>query len=188
MWRQKWFFWSIFWPECKLCSFGLRTVQLCWYFQCGLFSCAQLFNSFPATFMTYFYVTNIPHVSITGSPHMFFILSCAAVLVATFSFIAIIACRPRHHSRSRVTCLRGTSLRLSLRCVGITETRQQQRHNTKYIFFFMKYFYGDTLNLFIFYLIFFYAIYIHYLYINCFCSFFWGVHCFHHSVVLHCDH
>lgn len=77
----------------------------------------------------------IPHVSITGSPHMFFILSCAAVLVATFSFIAIIACRPRHHSRSRVTCLPGTSLRLSLRCVGIKETRQKQRHNTKWFFF-----------------------------------------------------
>ncbi|XP_054625009.1 transmembrane protein 130 isoform X3 [Dunckerocampus dactyliophorus] len=29
--------------------------------------------------------------------NMLFILSCAAVLVATFSFIAIIACRPRHH-------------------------------------------------------------------------------------------
>ncbi|XP_041830812.1 transmembrane protein 130 [Melanotaenia boesemani] len=34
--------------------------------------------------------------------HLFFILSCAAVLVATFSFIIAIACRPRHHSRSQI--------------------------------------------------------------------------------------
>uniref|UniRef100_A0A3B5A0F5 Transmembrane protein 130 n=1 Tax=Stegastes partitus TaxID=144197 RepID=A0A3B5A0F5_9TELE len=37
-----------------------------------------------------------------SNPHKFFILSCAAVLVATFSFITVIACRPRHHSRSQV--------------------------------------------------------------------------------------
>ncbi|KAI3365578.1 hypothetical protein L3Q82_010659 [Scortum barcoo] len=36
-----------------------------------------------------------------NSAHMFFILSCAAVLVATFSFIIVIACRPRH-SRSQI--------------------------------------------------------------------------------------
>ncbi|XP_041819334.1 transmembrane protein 130 [Chelmon rostratus] len=34
--------------------------------------------------------------------HMFFILSCAAIIVATFSFITVIACHPRHHSRSQV--------------------------------------------------------------------------------------
>lgn len=84
----------------------------------------QLFNSFAATFMTYLCVTNIPHVSIPDSPHMFFILSCAAVLVATFSFIAIIACRPRHHSRSRVIWLSDASLRLLLWCACVGETRQ----------------------------------------------------------------
>ncbi|CAK6978768.1 transmembrane protein 130 [Scomber scombrus] len=34
--------------------------------------------------------------------HMFFILSCAAILVATFSFITVIACRPRNQSRSQI--------------------------------------------------------------------------------------
>lgn len=101
----------------------------------------QLFTSFPATFMTYFLIS--------GSVHLFFILSCAAVLVATFSFIAIIACRPRHSSRSRVTCLSGTSLRLSLTFVGIRETLQKQRHNT---FFLIKYSYVDTVNNFMFFL------------------------------------
>uniref|UniRef100_A0A3Q3VP07 PKD domain-containing protein n=1 Tax=Mola mola TaxID=94237 RepID=A0A3Q3VP07_MOLML len=37
-----------------------------------------------------------------SSDHVIFILSSAAILVATFSFIAVIACRPRHHNRSRV--------------------------------------------------------------------------------------
>ncbi|XP_075314368.1 transmembrane protein 130 [Odontesthes bonariensis] len=36
-----------------------------------------------------------------NNTHLFFILSCAAILVATFSFIIVIACRPRHHSRSQ---------------------------------------------------------------------------------------
>ncbi|XP_034564531.1 transmembrane protein 130 [Notolabrus celidotus] len=35
--------------------------------------------------------------------HLFFILSCAAILVATFSFIAVIACRPRHPNKSQVS-------------------------------------------------------------------------------------
>ncbi|XP_068439594.1 transmembrane protein 130 [Clinocottus analis] len=34
--------------------------------------------------------------------HLIFILSCAAILVATFSFIGVIACRPRHHNRSQI--------------------------------------------------------------------------------------
>uniref|UniRef100_A0A671W4E6 Transmembrane protein 130 n=1 Tax=Sparus aurata TaxID=8175 RepID=A0A671W4E6_SPAAU len=37
-----------------------------------------------------------------GNTHMFFVLSCAAILVATFSFITVIACRPRHYNRSQV--------------------------------------------------------------------------------------
>jgi len=37
-----------------------------------------------------------------SNSHMFFILSCAAILVATFSFITVIACRPRHQSRSQI--------------------------------------------------------------------------------------
>lgn len=41
-------------------------------------------------------------VFIADNIHMFFILSCAAILVATFSFIAVIACRPRHHGSSQV--------------------------------------------------------------------------------------
>ncbi|XP_042364353.1 transmembrane protein 130 [Plectropomus leopardus] len=38
----------------------------------------------------------------SNNTHLFFILSCAAILVATFSFITVIACRPRHHSRSQI--------------------------------------------------------------------------------------
>ncbi|XP_017273857.1 transmembrane protein 130 [Kryptolebias marmoratus] len=34
--------------------------------------------------------------------HLFFILSCAAVLVATFSFIVVVACRPRRQNRLQV--------------------------------------------------------------------------------------
>ncbi|XP_072229507.1 transmembrane protein 130 [Leuresthes tenuis] len=42
------------------------------------------------------------HVRTSYNTHLFFILSCAAILVATFSFIIVIACRPRHHSRSQI--------------------------------------------------------------------------------------
>ncbi|TMS22360.1 Transmembrane protein 130 [Larimichthys crocea] len=42
------------------------------------------------------------YVKRSNNIHMFFILSCAAILVATFSFIAVIACRPRHHGSSQV--------------------------------------------------------------------------------------
>nr|XP_033468041.1 transmembrane protein 130 [Epinephelus lanceolatus] len=42
------------------------------------------------------------YVRRSSNTHMFFILSCAAILVATFSFITVIACRPRHHNRSQV--------------------------------------------------------------------------------------
>lgn len=42
------------------------------------------------------------NVKRSNGAHIFFILCCAAVLVATFSFIGVIACRPRHHSRSRM--------------------------------------------------------------------------------------
>ncbi|XP_039991892.1 transmembrane protein 130 [Xiphias gladius] len=38
-----------------------------------------------------------------NNTHTFFILTCAAILVATFSFIAVIACRPRHHNKSQHT-------------------------------------------------------------------------------------
>ncbi|XP_022598081.1 transmembrane protein 130 [Seriola dumerili] len=41
-------------------------------------------------------------VLISANPHMFFILTCAAVLVATFSFITVIACRPLHHNRFQI--------------------------------------------------------------------------------------
>ncbi|XP_003961543.2 transmembrane protein 130 [Takifugu rubripes] len=34
--------------------------------------------------------------------HIVFILSCAAVLVATFSFITVVACRPRHQQRPSI--------------------------------------------------------------------------------------
>ncbi|XP_053709476.1 transmembrane protein 130 [Synchiropus splendidus] len=37
-----------------------------------------------------------------STPHVLFIVSSAAVLVATFSFIAVIACRPRHNSRQQI--------------------------------------------------------------------------------------
>ncbi|XP_029954784.1 transmembrane protein 130 [Salarias fasciatus] len=37
----------------------------------------------------------------SNNVHMFFMLSCAAILVATFSFIAVIACRPRRHSKAQ---------------------------------------------------------------------------------------
>ncbi|XP_070707737.1 transmembrane protein 130 [Pempheris klunzingeri] len=42
------------------------------------------------------------YVKNSNNAHMFFMLTCAAVLVATFSFIAVIACRPRHHNRSQM--------------------------------------------------------------------------------------
>ncbi|KAE8284424.1 hypothetical protein D5F01_LYC17757 [Larimichthys crocea] len=42
------------------------------------------------------------YVKRSNNIHMFFILSCAAILVATFSFIAVIACRPRHHGSSQI--------------------------------------------------------------------------------------
>nr|XP_019938495.1 PREDICTED: transmembrane protein 130 [Paralichthys olivaceus] len=35
------------------------------------------------------------YVKRNNNPHLFFMLSCAAVLIATFSFIAVIACRKR---------------------------------------------------------------------------------------------
>ncbi|KAM9832394.1 transmembrane protein 130 [Neosynchiropus ocellatus] len=37
-----------------------------------------------------------------STPHVLFIVSSAAVLLATFSFIAVIACRPRHKSRQQI--------------------------------------------------------------------------------------
>uniref|UniRef100_A0A3B4TMT2 Transmembrane protein 130 n=1 Tax=Seriola dumerili TaxID=41447 RepID=A0A3B4TMT2_SERDU len=42
------------------------------------------------------------YVKKNTNPHMFFILTCAAVLVATFSFITVIACRPLHHNRFQI--------------------------------------------------------------------------------------
>ncbi|XP_051274476.1 transmembrane protein 130 isoform X2 [Dicentrarchus labrax] len=42
------------------------------------------------------------YVKRSNNTHMFFILSCAAVLVATFSFITVIACRPLHHNKSQI--------------------------------------------------------------------------------------
>ncbi|TKS90040.1 Transmembrane protein 130 [Collichthys lucidus] len=42
------------------------------------------------------------YVKRSNNIHMFFILSCAAILVATFSFIAVIACRPRHRGSSQI--------------------------------------------------------------------------------------
>uniref|UniRef100_A0A3P8RSW2 Transmembrane protein 130 n=3 Tax=Amphiprion TaxID=80969 RepID=A0A3P8RSW2_AMPPE len=42
------------------------------------------------------------YVRRSNNPHKLFILSCAAILVATFSFITVIACRPLHHSRSQI--------------------------------------------------------------------------------------
>ncbi|CAN9508601.1 unnamed protein product [Ophioblennius macclurei] len=41
------------------------------------------------------------YVRRSNNTHMFFILSCAAILVATFSFIAAIACRPRHYNKTQ---------------------------------------------------------------------------------------
>uniref|UniRef100_A0A3P8UCB6 PKD domain-containing protein n=1 Tax=Cynoglossus semilaevis TaxID=244447 RepID=A0A3P8UCB6_CYNSE len=38
----------------------------------------------------------------SNNNHLIFMLSCAAVLTATFSFITVIACRPCHHGRSQV--------------------------------------------------------------------------------------
>ncbi|KAM7381936.1 hypothetical protein PAMA_012681 [Pampus argenteus] len=42
------------------------------------------------------------YVRKNNNAHMFFILSCAAILVATFSFITVIACHPRHYNRSQI--------------------------------------------------------------------------------------
>ncbi|KAK5850592.1 hypothetical protein PBY51_001459 [Eleginops maclovinus] len=42
------------------------------------------------------------YVKRSNNAHMFFILSCAAILIATFSFIAVIACRPRHQNRTQI--------------------------------------------------------------------------------------
>ncbi|XP_024913884.1 transmembrane protein 130 [Cynoglossus semilaevis] len=38
----------------------------------------------------------------SNNNHLIFMLSCAAVLTATFSFITVIACRPCHHGRSQI--------------------------------------------------------------------------------------
>nr|XP_061807342.1 transmembrane protein 130-like [Nerophis lumbriciformis] len=38
-----------------------------------------------------------------NNTNMLFILSCAAVLVTTFSFITVIACHPRYYNRSQLT-------------------------------------------------------------------------------------
>ncbi|XP_037547550.1 transmembrane protein 130 [Nematolebias whitei] len=42
------------------------------------------------------------YVSRNDPPHLFFILSCAAVLAITFSFIMVAACRPCHRNQSQV--------------------------------------------------------------------------------------
>ncbi|KAM8729900.1 transmembrane protein 130 isoform 1-T3 [Acanthopagrus schlegelii] len=42
------------------------------------------------------------YVKRASNTHIFFVLSCAAILVATFSFITVIACRPRHFNRSQM--------------------------------------------------------------------------------------
>ncbi|KAM9716038.1 transmembrane protein 130 [Menidia menidia] len=42
------------------------------------------------------------YVRSSYNTHLFFMLSCAAILVATFSFIIVIACRPRHSSRTQI--------------------------------------------------------------------------------------
>ncbi|XP_028332689.1 transmembrane protein 130 [Gouania willdenowi] len=41
------------------------------------------------------------YIKQTSNIHMFFILSCAAVLVATFSFITVMSCRPRRKNQSK---------------------------------------------------------------------------------------
>ncbi|XP_061666869.1 transmembrane protein 130 isoform X2 [Syngnathoides biaculeatus] len=38
----------------------------------------------------------------SNTANLLFILSCAAILVATFSFITVIACHPRYHKRSQM--------------------------------------------------------------------------------------
>ncbi|KAM9837986.1 transmembrane protein 130 [Aulostomus maculatus] len=50
--------------------------------------------------------------------HVIFILSCAAVLVATFSFITVIACRPRHLNRSQVASSSNALFLKSQECGG----------------------------------------------------------------------
>ncbi|KAM6964700.1 transmembrane protein 130 [Tautogolabrus adspersus] len=42
------------------------------------------------------------YVKRSYNTHLFFILACAAILVATFSFITVIACRPRHQNKSQI--------------------------------------------------------------------------------------
>ncbi|XP_069547324.1 transmembrane protein 130 [Brachyistius frenatus] len=42
------------------------------------------------------------YVRRNNNAHTFFVLSCAAILVATFSFITVIACHPRYYSRSQI--------------------------------------------------------------------------------------
>ncbi|XP_010793673.1 transmembrane protein 130 [Notothenia coriiceps] len=42
------------------------------------------------------------YVKRNNNTHMFFILSCAAILLATFSFITVIACRPSHQNRTQI--------------------------------------------------------------------------------------
>lgn len=100
-----------------------------WYSYVQLFK-LQLFSDY----FYYLHVTDTAPISIADGAHIFFILCCAAVLVATFSFIGVIACRPRHHSRSRVRCLGDTSLRLQFRCFCIRETRWKWRQNRKYVY------------------------------------------------------
>uniref|UniRef100_A0A3Q0QXC2 Transmembrane protein 130 n=1 Tax=Amphilophus citrinellus TaxID=61819 RepID=A0A3Q0QXC2_AMPCI len=42
------------------------------------------------------------YVRRNSDAQIFFILSCAAILAATLSFITVIACRPHHHNKAKV--------------------------------------------------------------------------------------
>lgn len=52
--------------------------------------------------MIWWWNNNVISVFAADNNHLIFMLSCAAVLTATFSFITVIACRPCHHGRSQV--------------------------------------------------------------------------------------
>uniref|UniRef100_A0A3B3ZFD3 PKD domain-containing protein n=1 Tax=Periophthalmus magnuspinnatus TaxID=409849 RepID=A0A3B3ZFD3_9GOBI len=56
-----------------------------------------------------------------SNAHMIFIMACAAVLVATFSFIAVIACRPRRLSRTPVPFTSCINL-----CVSLLQYKEKQ--------------------------------------------------------------
>uniref|UniRef100_A0A4W6CEP9 PKD domain-containing protein n=1 Tax=Lates calcarifer TaxID=8187 RepID=A0A4W6CEP9_LATCA len=75
------------------------------------------------------------YVKRNTNPHMFFILSCAAILVATFSFITVIACRPRHQIRPQVCTVNYNQSRILFNFSNVERGEKEpllMQHGTQY--------------------------------------------------------